>query len=79
MTVHRAQGSEFERLLVILPEQESRVVTREWLYTAVTRARTQLQVVASESVLRAGLGTSLQRHSGLPMQLARAQGAMAET
>ena len=78
MTVHRAQGSEFERVLVILPEQESRVVTREWIYTAVTRARTQLQVVASESALRAGLGTSLQRQSGLRMQLARAKGAMAE-
>ena len=39
MTVHKAQGSEFDELLVLLPEQRSRVLTRELLYTAVTRAR----------------------------------------
>lgn len=71
LTVHRAQGSEFEDLLVLLPEQESRVVTHELIYTAVTRARTRLTLVASTPVLKAGLTTTLQRHSGLMSQVQR--------
>lgn len=39
MTVHKAQGSEFDEVLVLLPAQRSRVLTRELLYTALTRAR----------------------------------------
>jgi exodeoxyribonuclease V alpha subunit len=39
MTVHKAQGSEFDEVLVLLPQQRSPVLTRELLYTAVTRAR----------------------------------------
>ena len=76
MTAHRAQGSEFEDLLVLLPEQESRVVTREWIYTAVTRARSHLMWVAPQAVLLAGLRASVRRHGALQDQIAREQQAL---
>ena len=46
MTVHKAQGSEFDRVLLILPDQASPVLTREMLYTAVTRARKRVEIWA---------------------------------
>ncbi|MDQ3774096.1 MAG: exodeoxyribonuclease V subunit alpha, partial [Pseudomonadota bacterium] len=52
MTVHKAQGSEFERVEVVLPVRDSRVLTRELLYTALTRARTSVRLWARAAVLR---------------------------
>ena len=75
MTVHKAQGSEFDHVWVLLPEHHSRVVTRELLYTAVTRARRQLTLCASAQVLAAALNAPTRRHSGL---LARLREAAAE-
>ena len=46
MTVHKAQGSEFDEVLVLLPAQPARVLTRELLYTALTRARQQVRLAA---------------------------------
>ena len=65
MTVHKAQGSEFDRVLLLLPVQGSRVLTRELLYTAVTRVRQGLTLCASADLLRAALAQTTQRHSGL--------------
>ena len=65
MTVHKSQGSEFAHVLLILPETESPVLTRELLYTGLTRARTSLCVIASESVLRRAMGRQMIRTSGL--------------
>ncbi len=65
MTVHKSQGSEFDELLLVLPEQENPGLTRELLYTAITRARRSLIVVARPEVaLRAVQSRSL-RNSGL--------------
>jgi exodeoxyribonuclease V alpha subunit len=69
MTVHKAQGSEFDAVLVLLPPQRSRVVTRELLYTAVTRARTRVTLSASAEVLAAAIESRSRRHSGLPARL----------
>ena len=69
MTVHKAQGSEFDQVLVVLPAQRSRVLTRELLYTAVTRARTQVTVCASTALLQVCIGTTMERHSGLLARL----------
>jgi exodeoxyribonuclease V alpha subunit len=69
MTVHKAQGSEFDAVWVVLPAQRSRVLTRELLYTAVTRARSQVTVDASADVLAAAVSTTTQRHSGLQARL----------
>ncbi|AXE38640.1 exodeoxyribonuclease V subunit alpha [Acidipropionibacterium virtanenii] len=65
MTVHKAQGSQFNRVTVVLPPPESPLLTRELIYTAITRARAGLMVVGSrESVVRAVAQPSLRR-SGL--------------
>jgi exodeoxyribonuclease V alpha subunit len=72
MTVHKAQGSEFNDVLVLLPGQRSRVVTRELLYTAVTRARQRVAIASSAEVLRAAIESSTVRHGGLLSRLSEA-------
>jgi exodeoxyribonuclease V alpha subunit len=72
MTVHKSQGSEFDAVLVMLPAERSRVLTRELLYTAITRARSRVAVCASAAVLQATIATSIERHSGLLARLAEA-------
>jgi exodeoxyribonuclease V alpha subunit len=65
LTVHKAQGSEFERVLLALPEHDARVLTRELLYTGLTRCRSEVTLWASEDVLRCALGRRAARWSGL--------------
>ena len=65
MTVHRAQGSQFARVSVILPPAESPLLTRELLYTAVTRARVRVRLVGSEEAVRAAIDRPIGRASGL--------------
>jgi len=65
MTVHKSQGSEFEEVALVLPNQDSRVLTRELIYTAVTRARRRLVVIGSAERLTAGIGRRVERSSGL--------------
>ena len=69
MTVHKSQGSEFDAVLVMLPEQRSRVLTRELLYTAITRAKRRVTLVAGETVLEQAIATATVRHSGLLARL----------
>ncbi len=76
MTVHKAQGSEFDAVLVLLPQQPSPVLTRELLYTAVTRARKHVTLVCGAGVLAATINSPTRRHSGL---LARLRDATAST
>ena len=70
MTVHKSQGSEFDEVLVVLPETRSRVLTRELLYTAITRARRRVTLAAGAAVLEAAIAAATQRHSGLLARLA---------
>lgn len=70
MSVHKSQGSEFNRVTVVLPEGEARVVTRELLYTAVTRAREQVEIVGSEESVRRAVERRTLRSSGLLERLA---------
>lgn len=69
MTVHKSQGSEFDGVLVLLPEHRSRVLTRELLYTGITRARERVAVGASAEVLAATIAAATHRHSGLIARL----------
>ena len=71
MTVHKAQGSEFDRVWLQLPRKDNRVLSRELVYTAITRARGELHIAASEPVLRVALGRRTTRISGLAPRLAR--------
>jgi len=65
MTVHKSQGSEFDHAALILPNQMSPVVTRELVYTAITRARRRLSLYADEGVLTQAVTTRTERRSGL--------------
>jgi exodeoxyribonuclease V alpha subunit len=65
MTVHKSQGSEFERLLLLLPDRVSPVLTRELIYTAVTRARGGVEIWGREEVLRTAISRRIERMSGL--------------
>jgi len=69
MTVHRGQGSQFRRVTVVLPPAESPLLTRELLYTAVTRAREFVRVVGSEESVRAAVERPVGRASGLRHRL----------
>ena len=65
MTVHKSQGSEFEHVLLVLPEKAGPVLTRELLYTGLTRARMSVRILGDESVLRTAVEAQAQRFSGL--------------
>jgi len=65
MTVHKSQGSEFDRVLLILPDRDSPVLTRELIYTAITRAREHVEVWGTEGVFRAAVDRRTERTSGL--------------
>ena len=65
ITVHKSQGSEFDHAALILPSQRTPVVTRELVYTAVTRARRRLSLYADERILSAAIATRTERRSGL--------------
>jgi exodeoxyribonuclease V alpha subunit len=69
MTVHRSQGSQFDEVTVLLPEPDSRILTRELLYTAVTRARSVVRIVGSEESLRAAVTRRAERATGLARRL----------
>jgi len=69
MTIHKSQGSEFRHVVVSLPKAGSPILTRELLYTAITRAREQLTVVADEASVRAAVGRTVARSSGLQARL----------
>jgi exodeoxyribonuclease V alpha subunit len=75
MTVHKAQGSQFEHVLFILPERDSPVLTRELIYTGVTRASTRVEVWFSEPTLRLAVERKAVRYSGLTDALLRPQSA----
>ena len=65
MTVHKSQGSEFDHAALVLPNQFTPVVTRELVYTAVTRARSRLSLYADDRVLEKAILTRTERRSGL--------------
>jgi exodeoxyribonuclease V alpha subunit len=64
-TIHKAQGSEYETVIVILPPVGSPLLKRELLYTAITRARKNLIVVATEDAIKSAMINSINRVSGL--------------
>jgi exodeoxyribonuclease V alpha subunit len=64
-TVHKSQGTEAERVIVILPNEASPVLTRELLYTGITRARSRIEIWGNASVFAAGVARRVTRSSGL--------------
>jgi exodeoxyribonuclease V alpha subunit len=70
LTVHQSQGSEFDAVAVVLPTEPGPVLTRELLYTAITRARERVTLVGSAPVLAAAVAARTRRRSGLASRLA---------
>jgi exodeoxyribonuclease V alpha subunit len=70
MTVHRAQGSQFDSVSFVLPPPDSPLLTRELLYTAVTRARRRVLIIGSEEAIRRAIQRPANRASGLRHRLA---------
>ncbi|CAG9192756.1 RecBCD enzyme subunit RecD [Paraburkholderia sabiae] len=72
LTVHKSQGSEFDHAVLMLPSTFSRVLSRELVYTAVTRARERVEVVGARTVLLRAIATPTQRDSGLAARIVEA-------
>ena len=71
MTVHKSQGSEFERVLLVLPEDaEAQILGRELLYTGITRARSQIDLMGKQAVILAAVRRSLPSSSCLGWRIA---------
>lgn len=66
MTIHKSQGSEFDKVLVILPENENiQILTRELLYTGVTRARSKVFIQGTKDVILKSAAQKVSRSSGI--------------
>lgn len=70
MTIHKSQGSEFDGVMMILPNRDTRILTREILYTGITRAKKEIAVMGSESIFKKALLRRTERTSGLKHKLA---------
>ena len=69
ITVHKSQGSEFENVLLLLPDSESSILTRELIYTGITRAKKHLTITANPDVFTLACQRRVERHSGLAARL----------
>jgi exodeoxyribonuclease V alpha subunit len=65
MSVHKSQGSEFENILILLPDKDYPVLTREMLYTGVTRARQRVTIWGRENIIKTTIARKIERTSGL--------------
>ena len=65
MTVHKSQGSEFDRVLLVLPDRDSPVLTRELVYTGITRAKESVEIWGRQAVLEQAISRRTVRASGL--------------
>ncbi|MFI3273338.1 exodeoxyribonuclease V subunit alpha [Vibrio sp.] len=69
MTIHKSQGSEFDLTLMILPPDFSPILTRELIYTGITRAKKRLMMFSDTNVLKRGIKVKTERVSGLGSRL----------
>jgi exodeoxyribonuclease V alpha subunit len=69
LTVHKSQGSEFDRVVLILPDANTPVLTRELIYTAVTRARKKVEIWGRKEILMSAIHEKINRRSGLRERL----------
>jgi len=71
MTIHKSQGSEFDEVLMILPNQDSPIFTRELIYTGITRAKNKVSIWAETEILSSAVVKQVRRRSGLKMMLSK--------
>ncbi|MEM9189784.1 MAG: exodeoxyribonuclease V subunit alpha [Myxococcota bacterium] len=72
MSIHKSQGSEYDDIGVVLPWEASPIITRELLYTAITRAKKRVTIYATHAVLHTGIRSRVERASGLAERLHQA-------
>ena len=65
MTVHKSQGSEFDRVLMVLPDRDSEALTRELIYTGITRAKNDVEIWGDQAVFVEAVSRKIDRKSGL--------------
>jgi exodeoxyribonuclease V alpha subunit len=65
MTIHKSQGSEFDEVVLVLPDEDNRILSRELVYTAVTRAKKSVQLFVDKEILRIAVTKNIERFSGL--------------
>jgi exodeoxyribonuclease V alpha subunit len=75
MTIHKSQGSEFDEVVVVLPPMGSPLLLRELLYTAITRAKAKVTLVATADAVQAAVARPVTRGSGLAERLGGAPSA----
>ena len=68
-TVHKSQGSEYKNVLLILPQKDSPILTKEILYTALSRAKEKVVIIGSETLIEKMLNTPIKRYSGMGERL----------
>jgi exodeoxyribonuclease V alpha subunit len=71
LTIHKSQGSEYDHVIVVLPERESRILTRELLYTGVTRAKQRLTIIGTREAIESAVAKPIRRATGLVSRLKR--------
>ncbi len=69
MTIHKSQGSEFDNVLMILPGNDSRILTKEIIYTGITRAKSRVELWCKPHILKSSVIRTLHRTSGLKKRL----------
>ena len=68
MTIHKTQGSEFDHVAMVLPEQkDNKLLSRELLYTGITRAKSKLSIASAEGIWQSGVSQQVIRYSGLAL------------
>lgn len=69
MTIHKSQGSEFNEVLIALPDKMNPVLTKELIYTAITRAKQRVKIVAQQEIFSQAVKQKIQRYGGLAAKL----------
>ncbi|MCK5925848.1 MAG: ATP-binding domain-containing protein, partial [Methylococcales bacterium] len=69
MTIHKSQGSEFKEVLVALPEILNPILTKELIYTGITRAKKTIKIATNKSVFQAAIMHKVQRYGGLKVRI----------
>ena len=69
MTIHKSQGSEFPHVMMVLPDELNPLLSRELLYTAITRAKARVDIASNESVFKQAVMQQVVRNSGLQQKL----------
>jgi len=65
LTAHKSQGSEYDRILVVLPDRVLPILTRELIYTGITRAKSEVEILSDDNIFRQGVSGKIERASGL--------------